>query len=141
MNRPAGGNNGGDVARGAGSAAVKGALLIGVAVVIGILLLQQVDSGTSTANSSSTSTTKAKPKTTTTVKSTEATSTTTTVAAAAPKTPQQLRVIVLNAGSPAGTASTMSKQLKTQNYTNQATANDWKGHTQTGNAVMCRAGL
>ena len=40
MSRQQGGNGNGDVARGAGYAAILGAVLIGVAVVVGIVLLQ-----------------------------------------------------------------------------------------------------
>ena len=41
MNRPSGGN--GDLVRGAGAAAMKGAALIGLAVIVGVFLLQRVD--------------------------------------------------------------------------------------------------
>ena len=36
----------------------------------------------------------------------------------------------------------MSDALKRKGYTNQSDkANDWSGHSQTGNSVYCRAGL
>jgi hypothetical protein len=146
MSRPPTGPNGGDAAhgdasRGAGFAVAKGALLIGLAVIIGIVLLQQVDNGkSSSAPAATTATTK--PKTTTTVHRTAPTTTVTTAPLAPIKTPDQLRVIVLNGGAAAGTARDMSMNtLKPAGYTNQADANNWSGHTQQGNSVMCNAGL
>ena len=41
MSRPSGGN--GEFARGASAAAAKGAALIGLAVIVGVFLLQRVD--------------------------------------------------------------------------------------------------
>ena len=41
MSRPSGGN--GELARGASAAALKGAALIGLAVIVGVFLLQRVD--------------------------------------------------------------------------------------------------
>jgi LytR cell envelope-related transcriptional attenuator len=135
MSRPAGNSNG-DVARGAGSAALKGALLIGAAVVIGVLLLQTVHDNNTKATKPTTSPTN--PKTTTTKpKST----TTTTAAAHAVKSASELKVIVLNGGAATGEAATMSTKLKQQGYTNQADANNWTGHTQSGNTVLCKPGL
>lgn len=151
MSRPPSGPNGGanggdaahgDVARGAGFAVAKGALLIGLAVVIGIVLLQQVDNGKKSSTPVATTATTAKPKTTTTVQRAATTTTPTTAPLAPPKTPDQLRVIVLNGGAPAGTAKDMSDNtLKPAGYTNQATPNNWSGHTQQGNSVICDAGL
>jgi hypothetical protein len=53
-----------------------------------------------------------------------------------------VRVIVLNGGAAAGKASDMSDSLKAKGYTNQPQpANDWTGHTQTGDSVYCREGF
>ena len=53
-----------------------------------------------------------------------------------------MSVIVLNGGAAAGKAGDMADSLKVKGYTNQRrAANDWTGHTQTGNTVYCRAGL
>jgi len=118
---------------------MKGALLIGLAVVIGVVLLQQVDKTKPGAVAVTTTT---RPKTTTTtVPSTSSVSTTTTVAAQPAKQPAELKVIVLNGGAQSGAAGTMSTQLRGQGYTNQLPANDWTGHQQTGNTVMCKPGL
>ena len=127
------------MARGASFAAAKGALLIGLAVIIGIVLLQQVDNSSSKAAGTTTPTTKP-VKTTTTVAAGGTTTTTSSVPAAPPKTPAQLRVIVLNGGAKAGDAGKMASTLRTKGYTNQADANNWAKHSQTGNTVLCRAG-
>ena len=139
MNRPPGGSSNGDLVRGAGFSLAKGAALIGLAIVIGIVLLQQVDNHPSKAAGTTTPTTKP-VKTTTTVAASGATTTTSSVPQAPAKTPAQLRVIVLNAGAKAGMAGQMSSKLKTKGYTNQADANNWSNKKQTGNTVLCHAG-
>jgi hypothetical protein len=139
MNRPPGGSSSSDVARGASFAVAKGAALIGLAVIIGLVLLQQVDNHSSKAAVTTTPTTK-RVKTTTTVAAAGTTTTTSSVPAAPAKTPAQLRLIVLNGGAKAGDAARMASKLKTKGYTNQADANNWSKHTQTGNTVLCRAG-
>src|SRR5215471_21227140 len=136
MNRPAG-PSGGDSSRGASSAALKGAVLIGLAILIGIVLLHQVGDNTSTAAAKSTTT---KPKTTTT-KPKEHSTTTTTVPITPPKTPAEVKLLVLNGGAKTGSAGTMSDSLRHAGYTNQAQANDWPNHTQSGNTVLCKPGL
>ena len=132
---------GGDVARGAGYAALLGALLIGVAVVIGIVLLQigdNNDNGPASAASGN--------PTTSTHPSTTTTTTTTTHAGTTPSTtpvrqPSAVRVIVLNGGAPAGQAGDMTDSLKAKGYTNIQPANDWTGHNQSGDSVYCREGF
>jgi LytR cell envelope-related transcriptional attenuator len=137
MSRTPGSSNG-DVARGASFAAAKGALLIGVAVVIGIVLLQQVDNDTKRPVGAATATTKPKTKPTTTTTSAGAT-TTTTVASAPAKSPAQLRVIVLNGGAASGLAAQMATHLKQVGYTSQPQdANNWTDHRQQGNSVLCK---
>src|SRR5258705_13901448 len=112
-----GGNSRADAAN-ASSAIAKGALLIGLAVIIGVLLLHTIDTNDSTpAGGATTPPTTVKPKTTTTVKKPSAT--TTTVPQTPAKTPDQLRVIVVNGGAPTGDASKMSTTLKQDHYTNQ----------------------
>jgi hypothetical protein len=136
MSRPSGGN--GEFARGASAAALKGAALIGLAVIVGLFLLQRVD--TSTAGSS---VTPVKPaKTTTTRHNPPTTTTTSTTLPSTPaKTPDQLKVLVLNGGAPTGAAKTLRTTLLQVGYTNQPQASTWTGHHQTGNTLMCRAGL
>ena len=127
----------GEVARGAGYAAFLGAALIGLAVIIGIVLLQigdRNDNGPASASPPSPTTTTVPAVTTTTGKSTPSNTT-------AQRPPSAVSVIVLNGGAAAGKAGDMSDALKTKGYTNQTKANDWSGHTQSGNSVYCRTGL
>jgi len=128
-----------DVVRGAGVQLAKGAGLVLVAIIIGIVLLQVVDDGTSGSVSGATS----KPSSTT-VKPTPtspntATTTTTKKPTTPAKPPEQVRVVVLNAGAKTGSARTMSQSLRTKGYTNQPNqATDWPNKNQTGNTVMCK---
>jgi LytR cell envelope-related transcriptional attenuator len=135
-----GGNGGGEVARGAGYAALLGAVLIGVAVVIGIVLLQI---GNRNDNGPASATTNTTPRHTTTTRPTTRTtahrSVTSSTAAARP--PSAVNLIVLNGGAAAGKAGAMSDALKVKGYTNQGSATDWPGHHQSGRSVYCRAGL
>lgn len=131
-------NGGGDVAKGAGFAAAKGAALIGLAVVIGIVLLQVVDDGSSGPVASSPGETEA---TTTTAApgGDNGTEETTPDTSETQLAPEQLTVLVLNGGAPQGAARAMSDALKQAGYTNQGEPSDWPDREQTGNVVMCRA--
>jgi hypothetical protein len=134
-----GGSGGGrGIPLGAGSQTFKGALLVGAAVVLGIVLLQIVDPGDSGPVASrnpttTTSTTVAKSsgtgKTTTTVKST-----------AAVKTPAQIRLLVLNAGAPTGSAKTVAATLRSKGYTKQGEPGNDPTH-KPGKRVLCKASL
>jgi len=130
--------NGGNVARGAGFAAAKGAGLIGLAVVIGFVLLQVVDDGSEPAVEA-----EGNSDTTTTVPAAEGDDddTTDTTAATAELTPDQLNVLVLNGSAPPGSAGSMSDALLQAGYTNQGEPSDWVDHEQTGNVVVCKEGL
>ena len=141
MNRPSGSTSSGDVARGAGFSAAKGVLLIGLAVVIGIVLLQQVDDDKGTNVGAAPTTTRPAKATTTTAPPAP-----TTTAAPQPTTqakpPAEVRVIVLNAGAASGEAARLSNRLKDGGYTNQPqVANNWAGRTQQGNTVLCKSGF
>ena len=122
---------------GAGSQTVKGVLLVGAAVVLGIVLLNIVDNGSTgpvasrkpTASTSTTSTTK--PGTT---------RTTTTTKATPAKKPAQVHLLVLNAGAPTGSAASVSSTLRGKGYTNQGTPGNDSNH-RSGKQVLCRAGL
>ena len=134
-----GGSGGGrGIALGAGSQTVKGALLVGAAVILGIVLLQVVDPGTSgPVGSGRRSTTTTAATTTTTSKPGKTTPTTKTTPV---KTPAQIRLLVLNAGAPTGSAGTVSATLRAKGSTNQGTpGNDPK--PKPGKRVLCRAGL
>jgi hypothetical protein len=131
--------NGGDFARGASTAVAKGTALIGLAVIVGVFLLQRVD--TSNAGSSTTPVKKPAKTTTTTRPPRTSTTTSTTQPATPAKTPDQLKVLVLNGGAPTGDAAKLRSKLITAGYTNQPPANTWTGHKQNGLTLMCKAGL
>lgn len=138
MSRQGGGrgSNGG-VARGASFAAAKGFILIALAVIIGIVLLNVYDDGgVSEPEAESTAPTTEAPDDTS-----GGESTTTTTTAGPPRAPQELSVVVLNGGAPAGSAGDMSDALKQAGYTNQLQPSDWTGRNEPGNAVLCREGL
>lgn len=133
--QPSGGR--GEVARGAGYAAFLGAMLISVAVIIGIVLLQIGDrNNNGPAGAANRSTTTTKPHSTTTT-----TTSGTTSGLKAKRSPSQVPLIVLNGGAATGQAAHESSALKLRGYTNQQKANTWSGHHQVGNTVYCRAGL
>ncbi|HEY5011265.1 MAG TPA: LytR C-terminal domain-containing protein [Acidimicrobiia bacterium] len=122
---------------GAGSQTVKGVLLVGAAVVLGIVLLQVVDNGSTgpAASRKATSST-----TTTTTKKKSTTRTTTTTKTTAAKKPAQVHLLVLNAGAPSGSAASVSSTLRGKGYTNQGKpGND--PNQRVGKQVLCRAGL
>jgi len=138
MSRPAGN---GDLARGAGAAAAKGAALIGLAVIVGVFLLQRADTGNA-GSAGSTAPKKHPTRTSTTVKHPRGTTTTSsTVPSAPPKSPDQLHLIVLNGGAPTGAAAQLRSKLQQVGYTNQAPAGTWTGHHQTGTTILCKAGF
>lgn len=114
-------------------AAVRGAALIGLAVVLGLILLAQVDGETPTAGPAARP---AAPTTTTTVPAP-----TTTAPAGPARIPAELPIIVLNAGGPNGSAGVMSNQLRKKGYTDQLDPADWPNKRVTGALVLCRAGL
>jgi len=109
--------------------AARGAALIGVAVVIGIVLLQVVDKGGPVGGGSSGAGT-----TVTTTKDGKTTSTT----AAAGRPPQEVRVTVLNGSGVSGVASAKANELRGLGYAIAGTNNS---ALQTGTLVECRVGF
>ncbi len=143
MSRPGGtrdnGRDNGDVVRGASVAAAKGAGLVLLAIIIGIVLLNVVDDG-----SKPSATTSGQKTTTTTQKATTQTTkkkSTTTTSNTPAKSPSQVRVIVLNAGAPTGSAGNLSSALRGKGYTNQVLASDWSNAGITGKVVYCKPGF
>ena len=66
--------------------------------------------------------------------------TTTTTKATPVKTPAQIRLLVLNAGAPTGSAAAVSTTLRSKGYTNQGAPGD-DPSPKPGKRVLCRAGL
>lgn len=135
---PERGSDSGEFARGASFAAAKGAGLVGLAVIVGIVLLQVVDDGTSGPVVSAGD---GDAAATTTTTPSEATTTTTTVPTPA-RPPEEVRVLVLNSGGPSGSAGNMSTALQDIGYVNQPVpASNDDAPDRVGNAVMCRDGF
>jgi hypothetical protein len=135
--RGAPGSGSGEFARSAGFAAARGFALIAIAVAIGVVLLQVVDDGTSgpaDAGSEPTTETSAGP-------SSSATTTTTAAAQEPARSPEEIRVLVLNGGAPSGSAKNVSDVLKGVGYVNQPVDPTDDDETRDGNAVMCRTGF
>lgn len=105
------GQGGGEHGRGNSSAAVRGAVLVGIAVILAIVLLNVVDDGTTGPIGDS----DAGDTSTTTV---PAAGVTTTTAGAMPATvpPAQIRVRVYNASAPPGAAATKTDELRAAGY-------------------------
>jgi hypothetical protein len=117
------------VARGANRSmvfsAVRGAGLIGLFVIVGIVLLQVVDdggSGPSGRGGGGTPDTEGPDETTATTP--------------AGRDPSEVRVLVLNAGQAAGAAQNKANQLRTAGYNTLPASNTLP---RTGVAVQCRA--
>lgn len=136
---PARGGDGG-VARTAGFQTAKGAGVIALAVLVGVVLLNVVDDGSSGPIGNGKDDDKKTAVTTTTVKKPSGGTTTSTEPTAPAKNPDQVRVLVLNGGAAAGRAGDMSDALKQKGYTNQEQAND-DDETRTGNVVYCKTGF
>jgi hypothetical protein len=112
-------------------------MLIGVAVIIGIVLLQIGDNDNN-GPAGATST----PKTTASTTTTKSPGTTTTGNSTTPaRKPSEIHLIVLNGGAPSGQAAHTAAGLKLKGYTSQEDANTWTDHEQSGNTVYCRAGF
>ncbi len=125
--RPRGGQN-----ANASSAALRGAVLIGVAVLLGIALLAQSFRDDSKASSASTA------RTTTTVKKSGTTVTPSSVVQA--HDPAQVKVLVLNGSGKSGIAKAGADQLKAANYTTLDPSNALGGKTITESTVYFVAG-
>jgi hypothetical protein len=133
--------DGATAAGGAGFAAAKGAGLIGLAVIIGIVLLNVVDDDSDgAAGNAGTAATAA---TTSSVAPSDTTSrpTETRPDDVPARTPAELAVLVLNGGAPQGSAKNMADDLKLDGYTNTLRPSDWSDRDQEGNLVVCKEGL
>lgn len=119
--------------RAAAFSAARGALLVGIAVVIGIVLLQVIDNGTSgpigdggaSAGGATTTTTAHDATTTTTTQAPE-------------QQPSEVSVLVLNGSGRAGAAGTLTNSLKAKSYQTLTPAD---AAARTGTVVYFKAGL
>jgi hypothetical protein len=131
------GNSGG-FARSVAFSAVRGAALIGLAVIIGIVLLQVIDDGTSGPIGDGGSVSAGGTTATTATPSSNSTGTTVPTTAAAPvKPPAQVAVLVLNGSGRVGAATAESNSLKGSGYQTLTPADATK---RTGNIVYFKPG-
>lgn len=154
--RGPGGPNGGPPGNSNGGvpSAVRGAVLVGLAVIVGIIGLQIIDdsgpgsgSGGATIDTIAGATTTTLGTTVTTTATTGATATTAPTSTKAPtsttalklKPNGQVTVKVFNASGVPGVAQAMTDRLKAAGYNTLAPANLDK--TRKGSVVQCRSGF
>lgn len=123
--------------------AVRGGLLIAIAIIIGIVLLQAIDDGSGPIGDGGTTTTTIASTTTTTAASTTTTraSTSTTKkggATGAVRPPAQVTALVQNGSGRSGAATTLTNQLRALGY---QTLTPGDAPAQTGNTVYYASGF
>jgi LytR cell envelope-related transcriptional attenuator len=136
MATPTGSGIGGRGGSGVNSA-VRGAGLVGLAVILGIVLLQVIDKGPAGSGSTPAGTS-ATPTTTPTPTSAAAPGSSqpaTTAKAANAKPRGEVRVLVFNAGAASGAAGNMTNKLRTLGYQLAPPANT---NARRGTAVQCK---
>lgn len=117
--------------------AARGALLIGIAVIIGIVLLQVIDDGTSGPIGDGNAVS-AGGTTDTTATTGSNGATTSTTAATPVRPPAEVAVLVLNGSGRPGAATAQSNALKTQGYQTLQPAD---APERTGNIVYFKPGF
>src|SRR5262249_55540358 len=120
------------------NSAVRGAGLIGLAVILGIVLLQVIDKGPSGSGPSASS---RRGTATTTPASGTATSqpgTTKAGGSGGAKARSEVRVVVYNAGAASGAAANMTNNLRTLGYQLAPATNTTP---RTGKVVACKQGF
>jgi hypothetical protein len=129
---------GGGFARSVAGSAARGAALIALAVIIGIVLLQVIDDGTDGPIGDG-GTVNAGGSTVTTAPTTDgADATTTTTAATPPRQPAEVAVLVLNGSGREGAATAQTNALRGEGY-QTLTAADADG--RQGNIVYYKPGF
>ena len=125
----------------AGFSAARGAALVAIAVIIGVVLLQTIDDGNDgpvgDGGPASTTTTTTTTTSTSTDSSGSGSSTSSTTSKAAELPPAQVTVRVLNGSGVAGAAGTMTNTLKAKGY-KTLVASD--AATRTGTVVYASSG-
>jgi hypothetical protein len=120
--------------------AVRGGLLIAIAIIIGIVLLQAIDDGSGPIGDGGTTTSSIAPTTTTAASTTTtkaSTSTTKKGASGAARPASQVTVLVQNGSGRSGAATTLTNQLRSLGY---QTLTPSDAAAQTGNTVYYASG-
>ena len=118
--------------------ATRGAVLIGLAVIIGLVLLQIVDDAKGGGGASGGGNGGGGTVTTTATTTAGGSTTTTTVAANGARPPSEVQVEVLNGSGVAGAAAQRSNDLKAKGYQVLPAGN--APAPRTGTAVQCKKG-
>jgi hypothetical protein len=118
------------------NSAVRGAGLIGLAVILGIVLLQVVDKGPSGGGTPASSKSGATTTTTAPGGTTAPSQPGTTAAGTKPRS--EVRVLVYNAGATSGAAGDMTNKLRSLGYQLAPPSNTTP---RTGTAVACKQGF
>jgi hypothetical protein len=113
---------------------VRGAGLVGLAVILGIVLLQVIDKGPAGSGSAPAGTNPATTTPTPTSAAAPGTSQPATTAKGNAKPRAEVRVVVFNAGSASGAAGNMTNKLRTLGYQLAPPPT----RTRRGTAVQCK---
>jgi len=119
------------------NSAVRGAGLVGLAVILGIVLLQVIDKGPAGNGATPAVTSKAStpPSSAPAPASSQPA---TTAKSGNARARGEVRVVVFNAGSASGAAANMTNKLRTQGYQLIQPANT---NARRGTAVQCKQGF
>ena len=137
MASPAGGGISGRGGSGVNSA-VRGAGLVGLAVVLGIVLLQVIDKGPTGNGATPARTSHATTPTTAPAAAPGSSQPATTAKAGNAKPRAEVRVLVFNAGAASGAAGNMTNKLRALGYQLSPPANT---NARKGTAVQCTQGF
>ena len=118
--------------------AARGALLIGIAVIIGIVLLQVIDDGTSGPIGNGSVSAGGTTDTTAATGDSSSSTTTPTTASTPVKPPAEVAVLVLNGSGRPGAATAQSNALKAKGYQTLTPADT---ATRQGNIVYFKPGF
>jgi hypothetical protein len=137
MATPTGSGIGGRGGSGVNSA-VRGAGLVGLAVVLGIVLLQVIDKGPAGNGATPSGTSPATTPTPTSAPAPASSEPATTTQGSNPKARGEVRVVVFNAGAASGSAGNMTNKLRSLGYQLSPPANT---NARRGTAVQCKQGF
>jgi len=138
MATPTGGTGGIGGRGGSGvNSAVRGAGLVGLAVVLGIVLLQVIDKGPA-GNGATPAGTSPAPTTPTSAAAPESSQPATTAGGGNVRPRAEVRVVVFNAGAASGSAGNMTNKLRSLGYQLAPPANT---NARRGTAVQCKQGF
>jgi LytR cell envelope-related transcriptional attenuator len=137
MAAPTGSGIGGRGGSGVNSA-VRGAGLVGLAVVLGIVLLQVIDKGPAGDGATPSGTSQATTPTSSPAPGSSTSEPATTAKGTNPKARGEVRVVVFNAGAASGSAGNMTNKLRLLGYQLAPPANT---NARRGTAVQCKQGF